>query len=40
MAEGFVRVQGVGGGHGARAACVLLALDLVAVAWVVFESFL
>ena len=40
MAEGFARLQGVGGRLGARAAYGLLALDLVAVAWVVFESFL
>jgi voltage-gated potassium channel len=40
MAEGFARLQGVGGRLGARAAYGLLALDLVAVTWVVFESFL
>jgi voltage-gated potassium channel len=40
MAEGLARLQGVGGRLGARAAYGLLALDLVAVAWVVFESFL
>jgi voltage-gated potassium channel len=40
MAEGFARLKGVGGRQGARAAYALLTLDLVAVAWVVLESFL
>jgi hypothetical protein len=37
MAERFAKLQGVGGRLGARAAHGLLALDLVVVAWVVFE---
>ena len=40
MAETLARLHGAGGRPGARAAYGLLALDLVAVAWVVCESFL
>jgi len=38
--EGFARLQGILGQRGARAAYALLALDLVAIAWVISESFL
>ncbi|WP_270935840.1 potassium channel family protein [Falsiroseomonas oryzae] len=40
MAEGFARLQGAAGRRGAAAAYSLLALDLVALGWVILESFL
>jgi voltage-gated potassium channel len=40
MAESLTRLQGVAGRSGARAAYGLLALDIVALIWVILESFL
>jgi voltage-gated potassium channel len=40
MAETIARLQGIAGRQGARSAYGLLALDLVAVGWVISESFL
>ncbi len=40
MADRLARLQGIAGRRGARSAYGLLALDLIAVGWVISESFL